>query len=260
MPQRNVLSNVSFGQSQHKRKYIKCINKYLPLSQLLLIYKRMKWNTSINWLKIIVSIWFQFSRLLSAVRCWQVEGKMKLLITIILFCSVEVSFGFFGYTRKFNNHEEPYISQTNRVLPVRPSLAVEKWFEQRLDHFNPQDNRRWNMRYLENNEHFQDGGPIFIYVGGEWTITSGSISYGSHIYDMAAELNGTLFYTEHRYYGNSHPTNNTSTENLRFLTIDQALADLAFFINYVKTTYAGLANSGVIMVGGSYSGIKISSN
>ena len=185
---------------------------------------------------------------------------MKLLIAIVLLCFVEVSFGFFGYTRKFNNHEEPFIPYTNRVLPVRPKLVREKWIEQRLDHFNPQDNRRWEMRYFENDEHLQEGGPIFIYVGGEWTISAGSISFGTHIYDLARELNGTLFYTEHRFYGNSHPRNNTSTENLRFLSVDQALADLAYFIAHIKSSSPSLANSGVVMVGGSYSGILIAFN
>lgn len=71
---------------------------------------------------------------------------------------------------------------------------------------------------------------------------------------MARELNGTLYYTEHRYYGRSHPTNNTSTENLRYLTVDQALADLAVFVTHIKASSPDLANSGVIMVGGSYSG------
>lgn len=184
---------------------------------------------------------------------------MKLLIAIVFLCCVKVSLGFFGYTRKYNNHEEPFIPHTNRVLPIVPKIISEKWIEQRLDHFNPQDDRRWQMRYLENDEHFQDGGPIFIYVGGEWTISSGSISYGSHIYDLARELNGTLYYTEHRYYGYSHPTNNTSTENLRFLSVDQALADLAVFVNHVKSS-PSLANSGVIMVGGSYSGMTAYNN
>lgn len=104
---------------------------------------------------------------------------------------------------------------------------------------------------MANNEHFQPGGPIFIYVGGEWTISPGWIQ-GGHTYDMAAERNGYLFYTEHRYYGISHPVPNTSTENLQFLNVEQALADLAYFITYVKSTIPGLENSGVILVGGSY--------
>jgi hypothetical protein len=180
---------------------------------------------------------------------------MRILIAIAFFCVIESSLGFFGYTRKFNTHDEPFIPPSKRVYSAfSPKRIEEKWIEQRLDHFNPQDSRRWQMRYLENSENFRPGGPIFIYVGGEWTISSGSISIGSHIYDMAKELNGTLYYTEHRYYGKSHPTENTTTENLRFLSVDQALADLAFFINDIKKSSNDLSDSRVIMVGGSYSG------
>lgn len=179
---------------------------------------------------------------------------MRIFIAIALLSLIEVSVGFFGYTQKFNNHDEPFIPYTQRVYNPSPKAVQEKWIEQRLDHFNPQDNRRWLMRYLENNIHYREGGPIFIYVGGEWTISAGSISAGSHIYDLARDLNGTLFYTEHRYYGRSYPTNNTSTENLRFLSVDQALADLAFFITHIKSSSPSFANAGVIMVGGSYSG------
>lgn len=60
------------------------------------------------------------------------------------------------------------------------------------------------QRYLSNDYYFKPNGPIFIYVGGEWTISEGSLR-GGHMFDMAKELNGYMFYTEHRYYGRSHP-------------------------------------------------------
>lgn len=179
---------------------------------------------------------------------------MRIIFFVVFLCLVENCFGFFGYTKKFNSHDEPFIPHTNRFYNYGSRAIREKWIQQRLDHFNPQDHRVWNMRYLENDVHFQPNGPIFIYVGGEWTISAGSISVGTHIFDLAKELNGTIFYTEHRFYGQSRPTVNTSTENLRFLSVDQALTDLALFINYVKSSSPNFENSGVILVGGSYSG------
>lgn len=49
---------------------------------------------------------------------------------------------------------------------------------------------------------------------------------------------------------------NLTTENLRYLTIDQALADLAFFIPYVKSKYipSDVTYSPVILAGYHYSG------
>lgn len=61
------------------------------------------------------------------------------------------------------------------------------------------------MRYFSNNEHYAPGGPLFIYLGGEWEISYGWVM-GGHMYDMAKEMNGHIFYTEHRYYGRSYPT------------------------------------------------------
>lgn len=42
-------------------------------------------------------------------------------------------------------------------------------------------------------------------IGGEWAISDGWV-LGGHMHDIAKELNGQIFYTEHRYYGASHPT------------------------------------------------------
>ena len=78
-----------------------------------------------------------------------------------------------------------------------------------------------------------------------------------HMYDMAKALNGLLFYTEHRYYGNTKPTPDLTLENLRYLNIDQALADLAHFIVSVRKHFPGSENSGAILVGCSYSGTMV---
>lgn len=61
------------------------------------------------------------------------------------------------------------------------------------------------QRYLANNALFKDGGPIFIYVGGEWEISAPWIQAG-RFYDIAKEVGAFLVYTEHRYYGKSRPT------------------------------------------------------
>jgi len=58
---------------------------------------------------------------------------------------------------------------------------------------------------------------------------------------------------EHRFYGESYPTKDMSTENLQYLSSQQALADLARIIAHVKDEL-GTADSKVITVGGSYPG------
>ena len=141
--------------------------------------------------------------------------------------------------RKINNFSASNSSEEN---------VVEKWIEQRLNNFDPQDNRTFMMRYMENSNYLQDGGPIFIFIGEGWTIDADTLRYG-HMSDMAKALNETMFYTEQRFFGESRPTADLSTENLRFLQVDQALADLAHFIVHVKAKTSEFKNSGVILVG-----------
>lgn len=58
---------------------------------------------------------------------------------------------------------------------------------------------------MRNDEFFKPGGPIMIDIGGEWEITAGWLR-GGLWHDIAKELNGQMYYTEHRYYGKSLPT------------------------------------------------------
>ncbi|XP_058979210.1 putative serine protease K12H4.7 isoform X1 [Musca domestica] len=134
--------------------------------------------------------------------------------------------------------------------------VVTSYIEQKLDHFDDKETRTWQMRYMANDEFYQEGGPIFIYVGGEWAISAGSIS-GGHVYDMAREHNGYLFYTEHRFYGQSRPVSAMTNENMKYLNVRQALADLAHFIRTMKATIPGMSNSKAILTGGSYSATMV---
>lgn len=70
---------------------------------------------------------------------------------------------------------------------------------------------------------------------------------------MAEEFNGLLIYTEHRFYGKTWPFPNVSTENLKYLSVDQSLADLANFVRTITANKTLNATGGVVVVGGSYS-------
>ncbi|KAM8704255.1 hypothetical protein ACLKA7_008799 [Drosophila subpalustris] len=149
-------------------------------------------------------------------------------------------------------HQEPPLPANQNRADVVQTL----WIEQKLDHFNDSDTRNWQMRYMLNDVFFKSGGPMFIFLGGEWEISQGRIT-GGHMYDMASEHNGLLAYTEHRYYGESKPLPDLSNENIQYLHVKQALADLAHFITTLKQTYEGLSDSKVIIVGGSYSATMV---
>ncbi|XP_034116287.2 putative serine protease K12H4.7 [Drosophila albomicans] len=136
------------------------------------------------------------------------------------------------------------------------ATVEEKWITQPLDHFDETNTGTYQMRYLVNDEFQTEGSPIFIFLGGEWEASSGMILQG-HWYDMAKEHQGLLLYTEHRYYGQSVPTSDMSTESLQYLHVKQALADVAQFITTIKAENPQLTNSKVVLSGGSYSATMV---
>jgi hypothetical protein len=76
---------------------------------------------------------------------------------------------------------------------------------------------------------------------------------------LAQTTNGIGVVLEHRYYGTSMPMPDLSTPNLRFLTTEQALADMSYFARNV--VFKGLEDRNLtapdtayIGYGGSYAG------
>ncbi|XP_076243025.1 putative serine protease K12H4.7 [Calliopsis andreniformis] len=170
---------------------------------------------------------------------------LSFLLMVSLTC--HVGSGVNLHRLRFRGLEDPETSNRFRSEDIK-----EDWIVQPLDNFNAQDNRTWLMRYLENDEHFKEGGPIFIMIGGEWSISKGYLQ-GGLMYELAVDHNAMMYYTEHRYYGKSRPTEDITSENLQYLSVDQALADLANFIE-AKKKEERLQNSKVIVFGGSYAG------
>ncbi|GLV36740.1 uncharacterized protein CBL_02425 [Carabus blaptoides fortunei] len=128
--------------------------------------------------------------------------------------------------------------------------AVWLTFTAQQDNFDNDNNEVWNMRYIANDQFHTPDGPIFIMLGAEWTIEPSYVQ-GGLMFDMARTHGGAMFYTEHRYYGKSFPVDDLSTNNLRFLSTEQALEDVAEFIRHLKMS-EGYHNSKVVVVGGSY--------
>jgi len=113
-----------------------------------------------------------------------------------------------------------------------PSIElVNGTFDAPLDHFNPTDNRRLRLTYRANVEFFEDGSPIFFFISDIFSrdhwITNGLV------YDLARSLNGALVTSDVRYFGRNRFWNST-TENLRFFTVDHVLADFPYLVRKVK--------------------------
>ncbi|XP_062329699.1 thymus-specific serine protease [Osmerus eperlanus] len=140
------------------------------------------------------------------------------------------------------------------VLNYNTDVGVsdEQWFVQKLDHFNGADSREWKQRYFVNDDFYKAGGPVFLMIGGEGPANPAWMQTGSWL-TYAKKFGALCLMLEHRFYGKSHPTEDLSTENLRFLSSRQALADLAHF-RTVMAAGRGLDNRKWVAFGGSYPG------
>ncbi|KAJ5514934.1 Peptidase S28 [Penicillium fimorum] len=136
-----------------------------------------------------------------------------------------------------------------------------------IDHSNSSVGTYKN-RYWVSEEHYKEGGPVFVYDGGESEAESGvQFTLGnstSFFYQLLEEFGGIGILWEHRYYGESLPFNvslDTEPEHLQYLTNKQALADLPFFADqFTRANYSEVdltpAGTPWVMVGGSYAGMR----
>lgn len=131
--------------------------------------------------------------------------------------------------------------------------TVHEWFTQKLDHFDNSDVRTWNQRYFLNSLHFTGSGPVFLMVGGEGTLSPMWLSVGA-MAEYGRQDNALMFGLEHRFYGKSHPLSDTSVGSLKYLTSEQALADLAVFRQAMAKKYRLTDKNKWIIFGGSYPG------
>ncbi|CAK7262652.1 hypothetical protein SEPCBS119000_000075 [Sporothrix epigloea] len=159
-------------------------------------------------------------------------------------------------------------SETLRTRDVLPQSAYPTYnLSVPVDHFHneslyaPHTNDTFPLRYWFDAQHYEPGGPVILLAAGE---TSGENRLPFLQKGIAAQLaqatKGIAVVLEHRYYGASFPYGNLTTESLRFLRTEQALADTAYFATHV--TFPGLEDADVrpgtgapwIVYGGSYAG------
>ncbi|XP_005092643.1 putative serine protease K12H4.7 [Aplysia californica] len=131
-----------------------------------------------------------------------------------------------------------------------PTPPPDQWFEQKQDHFDGINLLTWKQRFFSNGSFYKKGGPMFVQIGGEGEANPIWMMEGAWV-DYAKKYNAYCFLLEHRFYGKSHPTPDMSVNNLRYLSSEQALSDLATFITAVRKELGGPK---VIVFGGSYPG------
>jgi len=138
------------------------------------------------------------------------------------------------------------------------------YFEQQVDHFNfnPTTPPTFMQRYIISSQYWGtqgwDGckGPILFYTGNEGDIFMFFNNTGFVTDVLAEQFGGLVVFAEHRYYGESLPFGAESFDlgNVGYLTAEQALADYATLIRYLKAQF-NAQDCPVIAFGGSYGGM-----
>jgi len=146
-------------------------------------------------------------------------------------------------------------------LSMRAYKYETKWFDQKVDHYNFANDTTFKQKYLVNDAHWdKDNGPIFFYTGNEGRIEAFAENTGL-MWDLAPKFSAMLVFAEHRYYGDSIPFGKDSGATKKgnplngWLSSEQALADYAELVTYLKNTVKGAKQSPVIAFGGSYGGM-----
>ena len=138
--------------------------------------------------------------------------------------------------------------KTDTVLKAAQPLI----YTSDLDNFNSANNRTFAQRYYVNDEYWAPGsGPVFFLIAGEGTCNGPP---GGYIATLGAQYKALLVTLEHRFYGESIPEGGATTENYQFLTVEQALADLAKFTRFYQTNVPASASVPWVAFGGSYPG------
>ena len=167
--------------------------------------------------------------------------KFYSIISLLIIFASEIS------TRRHRNFR---LSDETRVR--------DYWFTNIVDHFSHKKSGTYEQRFWYVDTYFDPSKyHIFIYLCGEGK--GGFPNTRNWPIVLAMENNAMFFSIEHRYYGQSQPMEDWSTENLKFLTHEQALADVAYFIEskneWIRHNYpvTGIKPKWIV-VGGSYAG------
>jgi len=137
-----------------------------------------------------------------------------------------------------------------------------KWKDTQLDWFrfyaDPGSPTHFRQRILYYDKFWTlPSGPMLVFWGGEGGCEDFYNNSGS-LFEMAPRLNALIVFLEHRYFGQSLPFGDRSygTAEMRYLTIEQALADMTDLLAQKEQLFGCTAGGcEAVLLGGSYGGM-----
>ena len=126
-------------------------------------------------------------------------------------------------------------------------------FTQLIDHAEkPLTFKTFSQSYFEENQFFDENdGIIILKIGAETHVLEPS-GVNDWMRDVAEVFHAKVLTLQHRFFGVSQPFDNTNVESLKFLTVEQAIEDYAYFHDHYNES---LRHHPWLIVGGSYPGL-----
>jgi thymus-specific serine protease len=138
------------------------------------------------------------------------------------------------------------------ILFTSCNAVKERFVELPLDQFNFFNNEVFAAKYYINDNYWAPNGPIYIYTTSGGFENHQIFLESGLIHDLAVETNGMLLSMEQRFFEETQTGSNFTFESFQYLTIDQSLADIAMFIDFIRQSYNGASNSKVVLWGRGY--------
>jgi pimeloyl-ACP methyl ester carboxylesterase len=123
-------------------------------------------------------------------------------------------------------------------------------FNQKINHFSLNSKTFQQRYYVDSTLALNADSPVIYYLCGEGDCESATNS--PLVNSLASKIHAHRVALEHRYYGKSQPFATLESKNLKYLSMSQALADLASFERYAQRKLE--LKGKWIVVGGSYAG------
>ncbi|KAG8897694.1 hypothetical protein FRB99_007983, partial [Tulasnella sp. 403] len=113
---------------------------------------------------------------------------------------------------------------------------TEHWFDQLIDHSNSSAGTFRQRYYFSDQYYGGDGSPIVFSTPGEVNAEPYTMYlHGPRVHlPMMMKLGAAGVVLEHRFFGKSSPWPDLTTEHLKYLTVDQSIEDLAYFVQNVQ--------------------------
>ncbi|KAF5023079.1 hypothetical protein F66182_4836 [Fusarium sp. NRRL 66182] len=130
--------------------------------------------------------------------------------------------------------DDPDLSQyPTNITPSSLYVPVDHFPDESI--YEPHSDDSFALRYWFDAQYYRKGGPVIIVPAGErpGENTIRLLSHGI-VQELAKATGGIGVVLEHRYYGKSFPVPDLEAKNMRFLSTEQALADMAYFAEHVQ--------------------------